>query len=83
MWLSGLTVHAYPDAIYREFDNGLVLANPSPHSLEFDLEELLPGHRFRRIKGTAQQDPTTNNGEPVVSPLILGPRDALFLIKNR
>jgi len=81
--LSSLTAHAHPDTIYREFEDGLVVANPSPNPFEFDLESLLPGEDFRRIQGTDLQDPVTNNGESVGPQLTLAPLDALFLRKER
>ena len=81
LWLKDLSVHASPDAIYRKFENGLVLANPSPREYEFDLGKLFPDQKFRRIRGTSRQDITTNNGSPVVQKIRLGPKDGLFLIK--
>ncbi len=79
MWISDLTIHAHPDAMYREFEHGVVLANPSPRSYEFHLAELLPGRSFRRIQGSSQQDPKTNDGSSVGSRLTLAAKDALFL----
>jgi len=81
LWLT-LTGHAHPDAVVREFEHGLVAANPSLQDYTFDLESLFPGQRFRRFQGTALQDPATNNGAPVAGPLALGPKDALFLAKE-
>ena len=77
-----LTAHAHPDAIYREFEKGLVLANPSPRPFEFDMTKLFGGKRFRRIQGSAQQDPQTNDGSPIGAKLRLGPKDALFLVRD-
>ncbi|MGE5607289.1 MAG: hypothetical protein ACM3YE_16565 [Bacteroidota bacterium] len=82
IWLSEMTAHAYPDAIYREFENGLVLANPAAHDFTFNLGELLPGRKLRRIQGTPLQDPKTNNGEPVGRVVTLGAKDGLFLRKE-
>jgi len=31
LWISNISVHAHPDAMYREFEHGLVVANPAPH----------------------------------------------------
>ena len=66
-----------------EFDNGLVLVNPSDHPYTFDLEKLTAGKRYRRLRGSPQQDPQINNGAAVEGPVPLGPRDGLFLGKNR
>ena len=81
--ISRLTAHAGPDAIYREFDHGVVVANPSSRPVEFDLERLLPGKTYRRIRGRSRQDPATNNGEPVGAKLTLPAKDALFLVRDR
>jgi len=76
-----LSVHAHPDVIYRCFEHGLVLANPSPRPFTFDLQQIAPGQRFRRLRGSAEQDPTTNNGQPTGRRVTLGPKDALFLVR--
>jgi hypothetical protein len=82
IWLSAVGVHPAPDAIYREFEHGLVLGNPAPHGYCFDLARLLPGRKFRRLRGSAEQDPTTNNGSAVDGPVTPGPKDGLFLIRQ-
>ena len=82
VWLLDLTAHAHPDGIYREFEQGLVLANPSFHPYTFDLHRLLPGASFRRLRGSSDQDPETNNGQPVGGTLRIPPRDALFLVRE-
>ena len=81
VWVSRLTAHAHPDAIYREFEHGLVLANPSPRPYTFDLARLLPGRTFRRLAGSGRQDTATNNGSPVGPKVTLAPKDALFLVR--
>jgi len=80
--ISRLSIHAHPDAIYRQFERGLVLANPSPRPYIFEPAKLFPGDKFRRIRATARQDTVTNNGKKVSDKITLGPRDALFLIKE-
>ena len=80
--ITGLTAHAAPDAICREFTGGLVLANPSPRPLEFDLATLVPGKGYRRFQASALQDTATNNGKAVGAKVQLGPRDALFLVRR-
>jgi len=74
-----LTAHAQPDAIYRLFENGLVLANPSTKPYVFDLQTIAPGRKFSRIHGSPTQDPGTNNGQPIGASVTLAPLDALFL----
>ncbi|NOZ19558.1 MAG: hypothetical protein GXP25_00555 [Planctomycetes bacterium] len=77
--ISNLTIHAHTDAIVREFEKGVVIANPSDHEYTFDLRGLFPAKKLRRIKGSSRQDPTANNGKPVGDKITLSPRDALFL----
>jgi hypothetical protein len=74
-----LTAHAHPDVIYRLFENGLVLANPSANPYTFDLKTIAPDRKFSRIPGSPTQDPATNSGQPVGESVNLGPLDALFL----
>jgi hypothetical protein len=81
IWITGLRAHSHPDAMYREFENGLVLANPSDSPYEFDLAELFPDQRFRRIRGSPDQDPETNDGSPVQGKVALQARDGLFLVR--
>ena len=83
VWISGLSAHAHADAVFREFEHGLVLANPSPRSYAFDLGALLPGRKFRRIRATSRQDTRTNDGSPVSGRIVLGPKDALFLVRRK
>ncbi|GAB6186782.1 hypothetical protein [Thermopirellula anaerolimosa] len=74
-----MSLHAAPDARYRRFEHGIVLANPSLHAVVFDLAAIAPGVRFRRIAGTSGQDTETNNGQTVGPSVTLPPLDALFL----
>jgi hypothetical protein len=74
-----LTAHAHPDAIYRLFENGLVLANPSAKPYLFDLPTIAPDRKFSRIHGGPTQDPGTNNGQPIEESVTLAPLDAVFL----
>jgi hypothetical protein len=77
-------VEAYsaPDAMFRLFENGIVLANPSPAPVSFNLSELSPGVTYRRLAGSAHQDPSTNNEEAVAGRVTLGAKDGLFLVKR-
>ncbi|MCX8037835.1 MAG: hypothetical protein N3D11_12460 [Candidatus Sumerlaeia bacterium] len=80
VWVSEIAAYAHADAIVREFEHGVVLANPSPRPYAFDLERLFSGRSFRRLHGSPRQDPAANNGAPVAGRLELGPKDALFLV---
>lgn len=77
-----LTLHSAADAAYREFENGVVFSNASSRPHTYDIGELFPGASFRRIAGTDNQDPATNNGQPLGATLTLAPRDALFVVRN-
>jgi hypothetical protein len=79
VWISDLTVHAFPDVRYRRFEHGLVLANPSDRPFTFDLDALAPGVRFACLPGTKGQDPIANSGRPVGGSVTLERRDGLFL----
>ena len=79
--IEAIEAYAAPDLIYREFEHGLVFANPSPRACKFDLADRFPGKQFRRIQGTELQDPEFNNGRPAGSVLRLEPMDAVFLRK--
>jgi len=79
VWIATVTAHAGPDAMVREFEGGVVLANPSPRPYTFDLADLFRGRAFRRLRGSSRQDPETNNGAAVGGTVTLGPKDALFL----
>jgi hypothetical protein len=78
-----VTAHAHADAIFRVFEGGIVLANPSLGPYMFDLSKLSPGRSYRRIQAVATQDTETNNGQRVGPTVTLGERDALFLVRVR
>ena len=80
--IRSVRAHAHPDVIYREFEGGLVLASPSPRPYQLDLERLLPGRKFRRLRGSPEQDPAANDGSPVAGQLVLQPQEGLFLVKS-
>ncbi|MCP4782926.1 MAG: hypothetical protein GY903_01245 [Fuerstiella sp.] len=79
--VESIAAHAHPDAIYRVFEGGIVLANPSRMPYVFDLSAITPGRTYRRIQATANQDTETNNGHPVGDAVTLGDRDGLFLVR--
>jgi hypothetical protein len=77
-----LSVHSATDAMYREFENGAIFANPSTHPYTFELGRLFPGAVFRRLEGSEGQDPQTNDGQPLGEELTLGPKDGLLVVRN-
>lgn len=80
--IEALSAHAAPAAVAREFEHGLVLANPSPRPYRFELGKLFPGGRFRRLLGTPTQERLVNNGQPVGASAELGKWDGLFLSRE-
>lgn len=81
-WITSITDHAHPDVMLREYDHGVVLANPSSQPFDFDLDQLFLGAKLRRITGAASQDPRTNNGQPAAGKLRIGAKDGLFLVRE-
>jgi len=82
VWISRLEAYAYPDVMCREFERGVVLANPAPRPHAFHMEQLFSRHRFRRLRGVRTQDARTNDGSVVSGELLLGPREGLFLARE-
>ena len=62
----------------REFEHGLVLANPSHRPQTFDLGNSFPAGRSA-ASGARRNRIRTNNGSPVGETITLGERDAIFL----
>jgi len=83
VWIEGISAYAHPDAMYRQFENGLVLANPPPPFYAFDLAKIAPGMKFRRLTASPAQDTAVNNGTPVSGSVQLGEKDALFLVREK
>ena len=82
VWIESLKVYAQADIMVREFDHGIVIANPSPRSCQIDVARRWPEASLRRLSGSPRQDPKTNDGQPVTGKVELGPLDALFLVKD-
>lgn len=80
--LKSLRLLAGSQVMAREFENGVVLVNPSFDPKTFDLRKLCPSFKggYRFLKG--RQAP--NDGEPVSDPTAVEvpPVDALFLEKE-
>jgi hypothetical protein len=81
VWISSIQAFAHPDVIYREFEHGLVAANPSPRPYTLDLDRFFPGQTFRRLEGHPTQDTTCNDGSVAKGKLHLGPKEGLFLTR--
>lgn len=70
-------------AAFREFEHGVVLANPGNDPITFDLATLFPGNGYRRILANSMQDRVTNDGSPVGSTIAVPRRDAIMLVRTR
>jgi hypothetical protein len=81
LWIANVAAYGHTDAIYREFEHGLVLVNPAPHPYVFALDKLFPGARFQRLKGSSKQDTVANNGASVSGSVELQSKEGLFLRK--
>jgi hypothetical protein len=81
-FITSLSGYAYPDAMYRAFERGVVIANPSEHAFTFDMGRIAGSQQLRRLRGSATQDSKSNNGERVGQVLALPAKDALFLVKE-
>ncbi|WP_319268626.1 hypothetical protein [uncultured Draconibacterium sp.] len=68
-------------ALAREFENGIVLVNPSTLPYKFNLETLFPNTKLKRLTATSKQDSKVNNGKRVSATVTLPPLDGLFLEK--
>ena len=79
--IQSLAAYARPDAICRVFQHGIVLANPSRRAYTFDLDQLSPGRKYRRIQATTRQDTRVNDGQPASGRITLEERDAVFLVR--
>jgi hypothetical protein len=77
-----LAAHSAADGRYREYENGVVFANPSVRPYTFEVAKLFPGASFRRLQGSENQDPETNDGRPLGEELTLRPQDALFVVRS-
>ena len=80
MWIDSISAYAYPDAMVRQFENGIAMVNPSLQPYTFDLSALAPGRTFRRLSGSPHQDPQTNDGSLAGAKMTLAPKDGLFLV---
>lgn len=68
----------------RDFENGVVLVNPTPDPIEVDPAQIAGPLRrtgIRRIRGT--QDPLWNNGLAVAATLVIPSGDAILLLADR
>lgn len=92
--IRNISVHNAPATVVREFENGIVMVNPSLNSYDFNLKRLFPKQeKYQRIKidmsnvenldGDLIEVSSYNNGEIIgnTSKVTLPALNALFLIK--
>jgi hypothetical protein len=77
--LRAMTARGAADVVFRRFEHGAAFTNPSLNEYRFNVANLAPGATYRRIQGSADQDPTTNNGALVGATLTVPPLDALVV----
>ncbi|WP_162051072.1 MULTISPECIES: hypothetical protein [unclassified Lentimonas] len=75
--LESIEAYKAPDVIYREFENGIVIGNPSLNEVVFDLKQHFPGQSFRKMNGYI--DPIYNDGAVIGPKLALPALDGIFL----
>ncbi len=75
-------LYAAAPVLLREFDNGLVLANPSDYEIQISLNA---EHRHLAAQSDAWKvdyDQTVNDGSLIAGSILLPARDGLFLLKT-
>ncbi|MBI5396557.1 MAG: hypothetical protein HZA91_14780 [Verrucomicrobia bacterium] len=82
VYLTDLSAHAAADAIARDYEHGVVLANPSTRPFTFDVANLFPNAKLRRLQASPEQDRSFNDGSAVGATVTVGPRDAVILGKE-
>lgn len=80
--LRNFSIHNATDVLLREFENGVVLCNPSENPYTFDLGSYFPGKSFIRIQGQSYDDPITNDGSEVGDTVELASHSGLFLRRS-
>ena len=82
VYLRKMTARSAQNGCYREYDRGVVFANPSTRTFTFDVASQFPDDTLRRLRGSANQDPDFNDGTPLGNQLTLSPKNALFALKE-
>lgn len=83
VWIKDFTVHNAQDVMAREFEQGVVLVNPSANPFLFELDQLFPDKSFRFIEGHEYEDFLgINNGNPIQGPILLNAHTGKFLVKE-
>ncbi|MFC2116428.1 T9SS type A sorting domain-containing protein, partial [Bacteroidota bacterium] len=85
VWIKDFTVHNAQDVMAREFENGVVLVNPSADPFLFNIPEMFPNKSFRFIEGNKYEEfiGLNNTGNPVQGPVLLNAHSGQFLVKDK
>jgi hypothetical protein len=82
VYFETLRAHSGRNGRYREYEGGVVFANPSTRAYTFNVRRLFPGVRLRRLQGSENQDPLTNDGSLLGDTLTLSAKNALFVARS-
>jgi hypothetical protein len=82
VYFETLRLHSGRDGRYREYEGGVVFANPSTRAYTFNIRRLFPEVRLRRLQGSENQDPLTNDGSLLGDYLTLSAKNALFVARS-
>ncbi len=82
VYFERMTAHSAADGRYREYEGGIVFANPSTRPYTFELATLFPEADLQRIQGSPNQDPDFNNGDALGNQVTLSPRNGLFVART-
>ncbi|MGB0372239.1 MAG: hypothetical protein ACPGN3_12980 [Opitutales bacterium] len=82
LFMKDFTIHNSPAALAREFQHGVVLANPSTQATNFALDALFPNWSFSRLNGTQTNSiGDGNDGSRVGTSISSAPENGIFLRK--
>jgi hypothetical protein len=83
LYFERITAHSATDGRYREYEGGVVFANPSTRPYTFNVGRLFPGVTLRRLQRSEKQDPheRVNDGSVVGEELTLQAKDGRFLVR--
>jgi hypothetical protein len=80
--IHSIKAHGGPDVMFRVFERGLIVVNPSLEPYIFNLDEISPEGTYRRLVASSMQDTNVNDGSDVGGNLTIPALDGLFLIES-
>ena len=82
LWMKELTVRSAIPVMYREFENGVVVANPSLKTIAFPISKIFPNSTLKHL--TSLEKPQhPQSGLIVGESIAIGALDGVFLEKIR